>query len=212
MYCKQCGTQLQDGSAFCSACGAQQDVAPQNVAPAAAPQDFAPQGDAPQNAPRRKKTALIVTIAAVALVAVGLVLFFLLRDNGGDSLAPIKAYISALETGDYKRMKSAVPEALYEDRYFEDDFYDAVEDLDDEYGTSRKMTYKKLGEEEAIEGEDFEDWREEICDDYDLSEKKLTAIHEVMIQVDVEGSRGSDTLRGTVLLFCYDGTWYAIFD
>lgn len=212
MYCKQCGTQLQDGSAFCSACGAQQDVAPQNVAPAAAPQDFAPQGAAPQNAPRRKKTALIVTIAAVALVAVGLTLFFLLRDNGGGSLAPIEAYLSALETGDYKRIKGAVPEAVYEDRYFEDDFYDAVEELDDEYGTSRKMTYKKLGEEEVIEGEDFEDWREEICDDYDLSEKKLTAIHSVRIQVDVEGSRGSDTLRGTMILFCYDGTWYAIFD
>lgn len=210
MYCKQCGTQLQDGSAFCSACGAQQDVAPQNVAPAAAPQGYAPQGAAPQNAPRRKKTALIVTIAAVALVAVGLALFFLLRDNGGDSLAPIKAYMSAYETGDYKRLKGAVPEAVYEDSYFEDNFYDMVEELDDEYGTSRKITYEKL-EEEVLEGEDFEDCREGICDEYDLSEKKLTAIHSVRIQVDVEGSQGSDTLPGALILFCYNGTWYALF-
>lgn len=207
MYCKQCGTQLQDGSAFCSACGAQQDVAPQNVAPAAAPQDSAPQGAAPQNAPRRKKTALIVTIAAVALVAVGLVLFFLLRDNGGDSLAPIKAYMSAYETGDYRRLKGAVPEAVYEDRYFEDDFYDAIEELDDEYGTTRKMTCKKL-DEEALEGEDFEELREVICDRYDLLEKKLTAIHNVEIRLSIEGSQESDTSKRTVIVYCYDGSWY----
>lgn len=207
MYCKQCGTQLQDGSAFCSACGAQQDVAPQNVAPAAAPQDFAPQGAAPQNAPRRKKTALIVTIAAVALVAVGLTLFFLLRDNGGGSLAPIEAYLSACETGDYRYMKNVVPKSVYEDPDFEDDFDDTVEEFDDEFGTFRKITCERL-EEETIKGEDFEELREAICDRYDLLEKKLTAIHNVEIRLSIEGSQESDTSKRTVIVYCYDGSWY----
>lgn len=208
MYCKQCGTQLQDGSAFCSACGARQDVAPQNVAPAAAPQGYAPQGAAPQNAPRRKKTALIVTIAAVALVAVGLTLFFLLRDNGGGSLAPIEAYLSACETGDYRYMKNVVPKSVYEDPDFEDDFDDTVEEFDDEFGTFRKITCERL-EEETIEGEDFEELREEICDEYDLSEKKLTAVHKIRIRFRSEDKSYSRYGRATV--YCYDGTWYLLY-
>jgi hypothetical protein len=73
-YCPTCGTEIAAGAAFCSACGARPDE-PARTAPAGAP--------AP--APEGGRWGVIAGLAgAVALVIVGVVLYFALAGDDGD--------------------------------------------------------------------------------------------------------------------------------
>jgi len=83
-YCKNCGTQMEDDSAFCASCGTPVTQTPQ-VQPPQEPQAYAPQQSfAPQPPKKRPKTGLIIGIIAavvvIAAAAVCAVLFLMPGD------------------------------------------------------------------------------------------------------------------------------------
>lgn len=68
MFCRHCGAQIPDGSAFCRSCG--QRVAGESAAPASAPKTPTPDPQQPTPSPRRHRRGAIAAGVIVAVVAV----------------------------------------------------------------------------------------------------------------------------------------------
>lgn len=102
MFCKNCGTQLFDGTKFCSACGAPQDTAPveqsvQPTQPTAPVQNF--QGTPERPKSKGKKIGGIVMVVFGALAFLGGISngFFENISSGGADMSDI--FTILLEVG-----------------------------------------------------------------------------------------------------------------
>lgn len=102
MFCKNCGTQLSDGTKFCSACGAPQDTAPvvqsvQPTQPTAPVQNF--QGTPEKPKSKGKKIGGIVMVVLGALAFLGGISngFFENISSGGADMSDIVTIL--LEVG-----------------------------------------------------------------------------------------------------------------
>lgn len=70
MFCKNCGAQIGDDSAFCENCGAPVAAAQKAAAPAPAPAPSAAPKAAKQNKPKKKKTGLIVLLVIIGAILI----------------------------------------------------------------------------------------------------------------------------------------------
>ena len=112
MFCKKCGSQIPDNSAFCPECGAAVSAA--QAEPKAAEQ--------PSNAPeaRAAKPAMnkhrLIGIIAVGAAALGVIIIFvaILAGGGKDWKKVLKKEMKCIMTGDSESLAELIPDKMYE--------------------------------------------------------------------------------------------------
>ena len=129
MYCRNCGTQLDDNARFCFSCGTKvNEAAP--AAPTPTPERPSPKPSAPKKAPK-KRIGLTVLIAVAALLAVT-VGVFAAGIFGSDSarVAAALAKSGKAFTDAADRMALTDVSTLVEDRTFSQELSLWVEEVD----------------------------------------------------------------------------------
>ena len=101
MYCRKCGFEIPDDSAFCTKCGTPVDGAAGTQPAAVYISELPKEKSAAVTPPKKKKTGLVIACAAVglALVLAGLYFFVLKGAGGGKDKVPAaeEAPVSILE-------------------------------------------------------------------------------------------------------------------
>lgn len=136
MFCKKCGTQLNDNANFCAVCGtpvgdnlnqaqpAQQADPFAQVQPAAQQAEPAQQWN-PTMKPKKSKTPLILGLVGAALAVVIILVVVLLFACGGGKGASspqeaVNTYFEALNEKDFGELKGIMYPAVFNDGYDED--------------------------------------------------------------------------------------------
>lgn len=112
MFCKKCGSQIPDNSAFCPECGAAVSAAQAEPEAAEQPSN-AP--EAPAAKPAMNKHRLI-GIIAVGAAALGVIIIFvaILAGGGKDWKKVLKKEMKCIMTGDPESLAELIPDKMYE--------------------------------------------------------------------------------------------------
>ena len=112
MFCKKCGSQIPDNSAFCPECGAAVSAAQAEPKAAEQPSN-AP--EAPAAKPAMNKHRLI-GIIAVGAAALGVIIIFvaILAGGGKDWKKVLKKEMKCIMTGDSESLAELIPDKMYE--------------------------------------------------------------------------------------------------
>lgn len=112
MFCKKCGSQISDNSAFCPECGAAVSAAQAEPEAAEQPSN-AP--EAPAAKPAMNKHRLI-GIIAVGAAALGVIIIFvaILAGGGKDWKKVLKKEMKCIMTGDSESLAELIPDKMYE--------------------------------------------------------------------------------------------------
>ncbi len=112
MFCKKCGSQIPDNSAFCPECGAAVSAAQAEPEAAEQPSN-AP--EAPAAKPAMNKHRLI-GIIAVGAAALGVIIIFvaILAGGGKDWKKVLKKEMKCIMTGDSESLAELIPDKMYE--------------------------------------------------------------------------------------------------
>ena len=112
MFCKKCGSQIPDNSAFCPECGAAVSAAQAEPKAAEQPSN-AP--EAPAAKPAMNKHRLI-GIIAVGAAALGVIIIFvaILAGGGKDWKKALKKEMKCIMTGDSESLAELIPDKMYE--------------------------------------------------------------------------------------------------
>ena len=202
MFCKNCGTQIPDGSAVCSSCGA-------STAPAATKFDI--------NELVKKITGHKYFIPAVAGVAAVLVIILAASALGGGGMTkPVNNFFNGMMDADIDKFMSAFPEEVQEyfddyyndlEEYLEDNFDDFIDDLEDEFGKNVKIKIK-VADKKELNKSKTSDLKEVLKNRYDIAKKDVTEAWELECEITISGKDDSDTEDLDVVVFKYDGKWY----
>lgn len=112
MFCKKCGSQIPDNSAFCPECGAAVSAAQAEPEAAEQPSN-AP--EAPAAKPAMNKHRLI-GIIAVGAAALGVIIIFvaILAGGGKGWEKVLKKEMKCIMTGDSESLAELIPDKMYE--------------------------------------------------------------------------------------------------
>ncbi len=176
MYCKNCGSQINDGSLFCPVCGARSEEQP--VQPSA-PAYEAPE---PLTNPEPKKRglskgALIGIIAGGAALLIALVLVLALTIGTRSWQATVNQLIDAELDMDFKKMVDLV---------FPDELLNAYLDEQDmtkeEFDEMIEEQQEEIDERKEENPDEYEEYRDsfsfEIVDHENLSKKEIRKLNE----------------------------------
>ena len=221
MFCKNCGTQYEDGQAFCPACGSAAE---------------APEANAATMESGMKNNKLPIAIIAAAVVVLVIVIIAVASASGPEKA--VKKMFKYFEKGNSEKMLALeAPKDVYEeqiddiydmdvDEYCEimDAAYDALwEGLKDEgkvkisYEIKECENVDKLDklEDDVDEGydigdlDDFIDAMDEEFEDYDFDADKIKKAYAVEYKYTVEVD-GDKAAKGSTIVFAYKykGDWY----
>ncbi len=200
MFCKNCGTQVNDGAAFCPNCGQAPapaeptPVAATPVAPAPAPAPAMNFSPAPENNGGNKNMGIIVG-GAVGVVALILVIVLLANIFGSSSTKVTKKYVNAETNNEhialcYGKYDDDKARDLYfenledimKEEYGDDAYDDFMDQMEKDYDTDdiEKAYQAWLEENEEERDEDYEDaygkgWKKkyEYKDPDDMKNSKI---------------------------------------
>ena len=172
-----------------------------------------------KNIGKTKNKNTIIGLCAVAVVLI-IVVIILCSIFGGKSYEkPIKYMCKAIENADGDALEKAFPDYLNEmaDDYFVGDDYDSVSEyyeeqmedaldaLEDEYGSNIKISYDVIKKKEIKES-DLEDLEDEISDYYD-EDVKVTKGYQLKVELTIKGKEDDDTETDWINVYKIDGDW-----
>lgn len=202
MFCKYCGTELDDNSNICAACAAKEQESAKETAGAA---KFATEV-------MGKKSNMIIAAAAAAIVLIVIILAAALSTPAYEK--PVEYFITGISNGSYKTMKKAMPkfviEELEDNSYFdmEDMIEEAHDEMIDEYGKSVKLTYK-VKRKKSIDKDDLEDI-EDMIDDYYDKEIKVSKGYELRVEMILKAKGESEKEKIDINVYKINGKWYLL--
>ena len=226
MFCKKCGTQLNENANFCAVCGTPVGANLNQAQPAQQAEPFAQAQPAvqqwnPTMKPKKSKTPLILglvgAVLALVIVLVVVLLFACSSGKGADSpQEAVDTYFKALNEKDFNDLKSiaypAVFNKLYdEDLYDKDEYIQTIfesvgpvsraEDMDSVVFGASKITSK-----DSVAASNIKQYNSSLknVDGYVKIEKAVEIEGQVSIKVD--GEKGTYKYSAVVLLA--DGKWY----
>ena len=134
MFCKKCGSQIPDNSAFCPECGAAV-----SAAQAEQPSN-APMAPAAKPAMDKKRLTGIIAVGAAALVVI-IILVAILAGGGKGWEKVLKKEMNCARTGDSEPLAELIPDKMYEAiaDYYDVDAEDLKEYFIDEYLSDGSM-------------------------------------------------------------------------
>lgn len=232
MFCKNCGTEVQEGVSFCANCG--------TPVTAEAPVAAAP--EAPAAAPKSVNSNLIRLIA-LAAAAVILIVGFVAILGGNSAKAVAKKYVKAQIEGDVKaayglmvgKMQKYVEEEVFDE--YEDEMFDAMEEQCEEYdikakinnfnqyySAAKKVNAAQMKEQYGknykvtIEIRDIENMRsselEEIQEGYEdedledyVKARKIKKGKIVTVKIIIDGKEDTQAYDKEIYVVKYGGQW-----
>ncbi len=211
MFCKKCGSQIPDNSAFCPECGAAV-----SAAQAEQPSN-APMAPAAKPAMDKKRLTGIIAVGAAALVVI-IILVAILAGGGKGWEKVLKKEMKCARTGDSEPLAELIPDKMYEaiadhydvdaedlKEYFIDEYLSDGSMLDDDY-TFLKYEVTK---EKDCSSSDLKDIKEYLKDRGISSKDDVKEAVVVKVKIyfkDEDGDR--DDIKGEFTFVKIDGKWY----
>ncbi len=201
MFCRNCGTQNQDGAGFCCSCGA----------------PLSSGGPAGGGAAAKAKNINVKLIGIVAAVIVVLfVAFKLLFGGGGGPEKSATKFVDSIFKGDGKAIVNMIPDKVVEEIMDEEDMTkkemieelnDGLEyikdDMDDMYD---KWSVKcKVLDTEDFSKRELRDLADRYEDSYDIDVKAAKTVS-VKATLKADGETDSNTMD--IVMIKVGGKWY----
>lgn len=201
MFCRNCGTQNQDGAGFCCSCGA----------------PLSSGGPAGGGAAAKAKNINVKLIGIVAAVIVVLfVAFKLLFGGGGGPEKSATKFVDSIFKGDGKAIVNMIPDKVIEEIMDEEDMTkkemieelnDGLEyikdDMDDMYD---KWSVKcKVLDTEDFSKRELRDLADRYEDSYDIDVKAAKTVS-VKATLKADGETDSNTMD--IVMIKVGGKWY----
>ncbi|MCI9159164.1 MAG: zinc ribbon domain-containing protein [Lawsonibacter sp.] len=201
MFCRNCGTQNQDGAGFCCSCGA----------------PLSSGGPAGGGAAAKAKNINVKLIGIVAAVVVVLfVAFKLLFGGGGGPEKSATKFVDSIFKGDGKAIVNMIPDKVVEEIMDEEDMTkkemieelnDGLEyikdDMDDMYD---KWSVKcKVLDTEDFSKRELRDLADRYEDSYDIDVKAAKTVS-VKATLKADGETDSNTMD--IVMIKVGGKWY----
>lgn len=201
MFCRNCGTQNQDGAGFCCSCGA----------------PLSSGGPAGGGAAAKAKNINVKLIGIVAAVVVVLfVAFKLLFGGGGGPEKSATKFVDSIFKGDGKAIVNMIPDKVIEEIMDEEDMTkkemieelnDGLEyikdDMDDMYD---KWSVKcKVLDTEDFSKRELRDLADRYEDSYDIDVKAAKTVS-VKATLKADGETDSNTMD--IVMIKVGGKWY----
>lgn len=201
MFCRNCGTQNQDGAGFCCSCGA----------------PLSSGGPAGGGAAAKAKNINVKLIGIVAAVVVVLfVAFKLLFGGGGGPEKSATKFVDSIFKGDGKAIVNMIPDKVIEEIMDEEDMTkkemieelnDGLEyikdDMDDMYD---KWSVKcKVLDTEDMSKRELRDLADRYEDRYDIDVKAAKTVS-VKATLKADGETDSNTMD--IVMIKVGGKWY----
>ena len=211
MFCKKCGSQIPDNSAFCPECGAAV-----SAAQAEQPSN-APMAPAAKPAMDKKRLTGIIAVGAAALVVI-IILVAILAGGGKGWEKVLKKEMKCARTGDSEPLAELIPDKMYEAiaDYYDVDAEDLKEYFIDEYLSDGSMldddyTFLKyeVTKEKDCSSSDLKDIKEYLKDRGISSKDDVKEAVVVKVKIyfkDEDGDR--DDIKGEFTFVKIDGKWY----
>lgn len=228
-FCNNCGSIMEDDAVFCTNCGAREEAAPAAEPVAAEAPVFE---ESPAAAPAKKDFKALfaslkerpdfktLVIASAALV-VAIVLAIVFLCSGGSYKTAVKNY-QAVMNGNVGKITSLAPSGYW--KYLEEEedltkadvkenfkeYYEEFEEmLEDQYGKNAKITIK-ITDADDLSKKKLEALAENIEDNYDIDEKKVTAGYELECEMTIKGEEDDDETEQTLYAVKIGGSWYLV--
>ena len=211
MFCKKCGSQIPDNSAFCPECGAAV-----SAAQAEQPSN-APMAPAAKPAMDKKRLTGIIAVGAAALVVI-IILVAILAGGGKGWEKVLKKEMNCARTGDSEPLAELIPDKMYEAiaDYYDVDAEDLKEYFIDEYLSDGSMlgddyTFLKyeVTKEKDCSSSDLKDIKEYLKERGISSKDDVKEAIVVKVKIyfkDEDGDR--DDIKGEFTFVKIDGKWY----
>ena len=211
MFCKKCGSQIPDNSAFCPECGAAV-----SAAQAEQPSN-APMAPAAKPAMDKKRLTGIIAVGAAALVVI-IILVAILAGGGKGWEKVLKKEMKCARTGDSEPLAELIPDKMYEAiaDYYDVDAEDLKEYFIDEYLSDGSMldddyTFLKyeVTKEKDCSSSDLKDIKEYLKERGISSKDDVKEAVVVKVKIyfkDEDGDR--DDIKGEFTFVKIDGKWY----
>ena len=211
MFCKKCGSQIPDNSAFCPECGAAV-----SAAQAEQPSN-APMAPAAKPAMDKKRLTGIIAVGAAALVVI-IILVAILAGGGKGWEKVLKKEMNCARTGDSEPLAELIPDKMYEAiaDYYDVDAEDLKEYFIDEYLSDGSMldddyTFLKyeVTKEKDCSSSDLKDIKEYLKERGISSKDDVKEAVVVKVKIYFKDEVGDrDDTKGEFTFVKIDGKWY----
>ena len=211
MFCKKCGSQIPDNSAFCPECGAAV-----SAAQAEQPSN-APMAPAAKPAMDKKRLTGIIAVGAAALVVI-IILVAILAGGGKGWEKVLKKEMNCARTGDSEPLAELIPDKMYEAiaDYYDVDAEDLKEYFIDEYLSDGSMlgddyTFLKyeVTKEKDCSSSDLKDIKEYLKERGISSKDDVKEAVVVKVKIYFKDEDGdTDDIKGEFTFVKIDGKWY----
>lgn len=216
MFCKKCGSQIPDNSAFCPECGAAVSAAQAEPEAAEQPSN-APEAPAAKPAMNKHRLIGIIAVGAAALVVI-IILVAILAGGGKGWEKVLKKEMNCARTGDSEPLAELIPDKMYEaiadhydvdaeelKEYFIDEYLSDGSMLDDDY-TFLKYEVTK---EKDCSSSDLKDIKEYLKDRGISSKDDVKEAVVVKVKIYFKDEDGDkDDIKGEFTFVKIDGKWY----
>lgn len=218
-FCPNCGAALDDIAVFCGSCGTKLD------APAAPQQPVCGQPVYEQpisQPPKKTKKGLVVAIIAI-IAALGIVAFLYFGGVFGSGYdKALDTYLKARMMYQCDDADDLMPDEAWdtfeEENYMDSDDFEEyldvqreyqVEELEYEYGSNLKFSYK-VTKEKAISDGNLKKIGKALAEDYGIKARSVQKGYDLKIDVTLKGSEDSETSEFECAVVQIDGDWYVI--
>lgn len=216
MFCKKCGSQIPDNSAFCPECGAAVSAAQAEPEAAEQPSN-APEAPAAKPAMDKKRLTGIIAVGAAALVVI-IILVAILAGGGKGWEKVLKKEMNCARTGDSEPLAELIPDKMYEAiaDYYDVDAEDLKEYFIDEYLSDGSMlgddyTFLKyeVTKEKDCSSSDLKDIKEYLKERGISSKDDVKEAVVVKVKIYFKDEDGDkDDIKGEFTFVKIDGKWY----
>ena len=222
-FCPNCGTPLEDVAVFCGSCGAKVAAPAQPQQPA--PQQYYAEQPVVQQPKKSKKGLVVAIIAIIAVIGIAAFLYFggyLDSLFGGGYNKALDTYLKARMMYQCEDAEDLMPEEAW-DTFEKERFMDAddfeeymdiqreyqVEELEYEYGSNLKFSYK-VTKEKAISDGNLKKIGKALAKEYGIKAGDVKKGYDLTLDATIKGSEDSDTTDYECSVVLIDDDWYVI--
>ena len=203
MYCPYCGQTLSDGTTFCPRCGKQLK----------ATSTTAYSGDSKHD--KQKKHGCLSIILKIAVIL--FIFFFVVgscSEANRSSEEAFDQYMQGVYGGDPEKLEGLFVSEIFARQQGQNDFdirdsvhvEDIPAQLAEEYGYDYQITYQLLTEQE-VRGDDALQGIHVLLQ-LSGADIQFDAVRYLYYELEIKGSKRSDTKRDVLIAAEIDGSWY----